>query len=178
MFRAVTCHLKLTILTIVKHSAGGRRKAACWRRRGTAFAFSYLHLFLCISNFGHTALRPIAGLVGGDGRAGVAEPADGTVAWHMCLLALEALPKSVRHNKPLIVMSLQGRWVVTGGLGSLGLLTARWLAGQGRRHITLLGRSGRWGDVTSMRLAGSTVCCFPGHATIDCLQRVPPEGTC
>lgn len=39
--------------------------------------------------------------------------------------------------------SIQGRWVVTGGLGSLGLLTAQWLAGQGRRHITLLGRSGR-----------------------------------
>ena len=38
---------------------------------------------------------------------------------------------------------LQGRWVVTGGLGSLGLLTAQWLAGRGRRHITLLSRSGR-----------------------------------
>lgn len=32
---------------------------------------------------------------------------------------------------------------MTGGLGSLGLLTAGWLAGQGHHHITLLGRTGR-----------------------------------
>ncbi len=38
---------------------------------------------------------------------------------------------------------VQGRWIVIGGLGSLGMLTAGWLAGQGHRHITLLGRSGR-----------------------------------
>ena len=42
-----------------------------------------------------------------------------------------------------MVLLAQGRWVVTGGLGSLGMLTAGWLAGQGHRHITLLGRSGR-----------------------------------
>ncbi len=37
-----------------------------------------------------------------------------------------------------------GSWVVTGGLGSLGLLTAQWLSGHGHAHIILLGRSGRW----------------------------------
>ncbi len=37
-----------------------------------------------------------------------------------------------------------GAWAVTGGLGALGLITAEWLAGQGARHIHLLGRSGRW----------------------------------
>ena len=36
-----------------------------------------------------------------------------------------------------------GSWVVTGGLGALGLLMADWLAGQGCLHVALLGRSGR-----------------------------------
>lgn len=36
-------------------------------------------------------------------------------------------------------------WVVSGGLGSLGLLIADWLAGQGQAYIVLLGRSGRCG---------------------------------
>ena len=37
----------------------------------------------------------------------------------------------------------EGSWVVSGGLGVLGILMANWLAGQGRSHIILLGRSGR-----------------------------------
>ena len=37
----------------------------------------------------------------------------------------------------------QAAWVVTGGLGALGALTADWLVGQGQRHLVLLGRSGR-----------------------------------
>lgn len=36
-----------------------------------------------------------------------------------------------------------GRWVIGGGLGSLGMLTADWLVGQGQAHLVLLGRSGR-----------------------------------
>ena len=36
-----------------------------------------------------------------------------------------------------------GSWVVSGGLGALGALTAAWLAGHGQRHLLLLGRSGR-----------------------------------
>ncbi|GAB4814934.1 hypothetical protein N2152v2_001980 [Parachlorella kessleri] len=36
-----------------------------------------------------------------------------------------------------------GSWVVSGGLGALGILMAKWLTGQGRTHIILLGRSGR-----------------------------------
>jgi NAD(P)-dependent dehydrogenase (short-subunit alcohol dehydrogenase family) len=38
-----------------------------------------------------------------------------------------------------------GQVVVTGGLGTLGLLVARWLAAQGAAHVVLLGRSGRAG---------------------------------
>ena len=37
----------------------------------------------------------------------------------------------------------QGRWMVTGGLGALGLITAQWLADRGLRHLCLLGRTGR-----------------------------------
>ncbi len=33
-----------------------------------------------------------------------------------------------------------GTYLITGGLGGLGLATARWLAEQGARHLTLLGR--------------------------------------
>ena len=36
-----------------------------------------------------------------------------------------------------------GGVVITGGLGALGLLTARWLAGQGARRLILV--SGWWG---------------------------------
>jgi acyl transferase domain-containing protein/acyl carrier protein len=35
-----------------------------------------------------------------------------------------------------------GAYLVTGGLGGLGLLTARWLAEAGARHLVLLGRTG------------------------------------
>lgn len=36
-----------------------------------------------------------------------------------------------------------GSWVISGGLGALGALTADWLISQRQRHIILLGRSGR-----------------------------------
>ena len=38
----------------------------------------------------------------------------------------------------------QGAWIVTGGLGALGLLTGQWLLEQGALRTVLLGRSGRW----------------------------------
>src|SRR4029453_527793 len=31
--------------------------------------------------------------------------------------------------------------LITGGLGGLGLITARWMIGQGARHLVLMGRS-------------------------------------
>ena len=36
-----------------------------------------------------------------------------------------------------------GRWVITGGLGSLGSLTANWLSEQGQMRLALVGRTGR-----------------------------------
>lgn len=37
----------------------------------------------------------------------------------------------------------KGAWIVTGGLGALGVLNAKWLVGQGKKCLQLLGRSGR-----------------------------------
>ena len=41
------------------------------------------------------------------------------------------------------VQPCSGSWLVSGGLGALGALTSGWMAGQGQRHLVLLGRSGR-----------------------------------
>ena len=51
------------------------------------------------------------------------------------------------------VISARGVYVVTGGLGGLGLETARWLISRGARNLLLLGRSGlpprqNWQDQT------------------------------
>ena len=43
-----------------------------------------------------------------------------------------------RENQPLI--SDQGAYLITGGLGGLGLTMARWLIDQGARHLVLVGR--------------------------------------
>ena len=37
---------------------------------------------------------------------------------------------------------MQGRWLVSGGLGGLGSLAGQYLASQGARDLVLLGRSG------------------------------------
>jgi KR domain len=36
-----------------------------------------------------------------------------------------------------------GTWILTGGMGSLGCITAQWLKGQGLKHLRLSTRSGR-----------------------------------
>jgi NADPH:quinone reductase-like Zn-dependent oxidoreductase/acyl carrier protein len=42
-----------------------------------------------------------------------------------------------------------GAYLITGGLGGLGLVLARWLADQGARHLVLLGRSAPTADAQS-----------------------------
>lgn len=37
----------------------------------------------------------------------------------------------------------KGAWIVTGGLGALGVLTGEWMVGNGAKRVMLLGRSGR-----------------------------------
>ena len=51
----------------------------------------------------------------------------------------------VRAEAPLprtAEFSPEGTYLITGGLGALGLRTARWLAEHGARHLVLLGRGG------------------------------------
>ena len=45
-------------------------------------------------------------------------------------------------DKTSFFIDAQGSYLITGGTGSLGLLLARWLVGQGARHIVLLSRRG------------------------------------
>ena len=46
-------------------------------------------------------------------------------------------------SPPPEVADASGLWAISGGLGALGMLSATWLVGQGRKHLLLLGRSGR-----------------------------------
>lgn len=50
---------------------------------------------------------------------------------------------AIRHPLPLADVSIRAdaTYLITGGAGGLGLLTAKWLVDQGARHIALLGRS-------------------------------------
>jgi acyl transferase domain-containing protein/acyl carrier protein len=56
-----------------------------------------------------------------------------------------------------------GTYVVTGGLGGLGLLVARWLVDRGARHLVLVGRSGlaapdrRRDAIAALEAAGAAV---------------------
>jgi acyl transferase domain-containing protein/D-arabinose 1-dehydrogenase-like Zn-dependent alcohol dehydrogenase/acyl carrier protein/NADP-dependent 3-hydroxy acid dehydrogenase YdfG len=45
-------------------------------------------------------------------------------------------------DQPAVSLRADGAYLVTGGLGILGLKIAQWLAEQGARHITLMGRTG------------------------------------
>ena len=48
----------------------------------------------------------------------------------------------VRHTPPPGVFSSNATYLVTGGVGGLGLTVARWMVDQGARHLILVGRSG------------------------------------
>lgn len=54
---------------------------------------------------------------------------------------LDALP-SVRPPAPDLELDPRARYLVTGGLGAVGLATATWLADRGARHLVLVGRRG------------------------------------
>ena len=56
---------------------------------------------------------------------------------------LTYVPRLVRRpapETPAASVNPEGRYLITGGLGDLGLKMARWLVDKGARHITLLGR--------------------------------------
>ncbi|MBK8323389.1 MAG: SDR family NAD(P)-dependent oxidoreductase [Betaproteobacteria bacterium] len=50
------------------------------------------------------------------------------------------LPKAAGVASPWCGVSSEGTYWITGGLGALGIETARWLAGAGARHLVLSGR--------------------------------------
>jgi len=86
-------------------------------------------------------------------------------AQHIGKLVLEAPP--TRCNPP--GNSESGSVVISGGLGSLGLLTASWLAGRKEQHLVLLGRSGRASNsaVPVMQNGACVVMCRCDTASIE-----------
>jgi 3-oxoacyl-(acyl-carrier-protein) synthase/NAD(P)-dependent dehydrogenase (short-subunit alcohol dehydrogenase family)/acyl carrier protein len=86
-------------------------------------------------------------------------------AQHIGKLVLEAPP--TRSNP--CGNSESGSVVISGGLGSLGLLTASWLAGRKEQHLVLLGRSGRASNsaVAAMQSGACVVMCRCDTASIE-----------
>jgi hybrid polyketide synthase/nonribosomal peptide synthetase FtdB len=71
-------------------------------------------------------------------------------------------PLDVASNGPdPMVVHADGTYVITGGLGGLGLQTARWLVEQGARRLVLIGRSAPSTDaqalIRDLEQAGATV---------------------
>ena len=66
------------------------------------------------------------------------------------------VPRLVRSASPVaesVAIRSDGTYLITGGLGGLGLKVARWLADRGARHLVLTGRRGlpsreSWDDLT------------------------------
>ena len=76
-------------------------------------------------------------------------------------------PKGVsagHENAPRI--GPDGAYLITGGLGGLGLRTARWLVERGARHLILVGRRAPWpaalAAIAELGAAGSQVMVEPG----------------
>ncbi len=74
--------------------------------------------------------------------------------WQVPRLARSAAPP--RHSPKL---RSDATYMVTGGLGGLGVVVARWLIAQGARHLALLGRSASQGAdaVRELQRLGATV---------------------
>ena len=66
-------------------------------------------------------------------------------------------------------VTAEGSYLVTGGLGALGLIAARWLVARGARHLTLLGRRAPADDVArtldELRALGAEVSVVRGDVT-------------
>ena len=69
--------------------------------------------------------------------------AEGEVVWDAS--GGRFVPRLVVSRRPLgsgPAVSSDGTYVITGGTGGLGLVTARWLVERGARYVALLSRSG------------------------------------
>jgi len=58
---------------------------------------------------------------------------------------------AIATDLPAVVLNPQASYLVTGGLGSLGLGIAQWLADNGAKHIVLLSRGGESSDNTEQQ---------------------------
>jgi 3-oxoacyl-(acyl-carrier-protein) synthase/SAM-dependent methyltransferase/acyl carrier protein len=74
------------------------------------------------------------------------------VAFHNGQRYVARLRRTTGAARRPFAVSSAGMYLVAGGLGGLGLLTAEWLAGKGARHIALVGRTLPSGE-TLQRLA-------------------------
>jgi acyl transferase domain-containing protein/acyl carrier protein len=59
---------------------------------------------------------------------------------------LERMSFPQRHAPVELPVQPEGAYLITGGLGALGMETAKWLTGHGCRHLVLTGRRGLTGD--------------------------------
>ena len=65
----------------------------------------------------------------------------------------------VRHHPPTtqpFEWRADGTYLITGGLGALGLKVARWMIKQGARHLVLIGRRGMKGNAQAVRALKET----------------------
>ncbi|MFZ0881214.1 MAG: beta-ketoacyl reductase, partial [Candidatus Acidiferrales bacterium] len=81
------------------------------------------------------------------------------------------VPGAISKGQPIVIRA-DGAYLVTGGLGGLGLMLAHWLVAEGARHIILIGRQGfanraRWDEFQ----AGS-----PEHARVEALRAIERLG--
>jgi acyl transferase domain-containing protein/acyl carrier protein len=58
-----------------------------------------------------------------------------------CVHRLLPFTHKTRHGSPAIRFKPDGSYLITGGLGGLGLKTAEWMAQHGARHLVLMGRN-------------------------------------
>ncbi len=98
----------------------------------------------------------------------------------LCTFPLEDAPAAfrymaqARHTGKVVVTQGAGAplvrpdaaYLITGGLGGLGLLTARWLVARGARHLVLMGRRGAdahaQAEIAAMEQAGARVLAVRG----------------
>ena len=95
------------------------------------------------------------------------------------MLALRAVPSTVAEKEQVqeVEISGSGNYIVTGGLGGLGLLVAGWLVERGARHLTLVGRSAPNEEanvsIAAMQSAGATINVVLGDiATTGCVDQL------
>ena len=79
---------------------------------------------------------------------------------YVARLARYALPHGQEQAEALFCSD--GTYLITGGLGGVGLRTAQWMVEQGARHLVLMGRRGVTGEaeatLQAMRETGAAVC--------------------